>query len=259
MNSPKRIAPCCRHHATSSCQATLSRHLRSKSTLPLTWYLALMQQRKQGHCWLRSSRFVSSFWTKSSSCRRFWSCGWYHTSPKPSWSQDGCCPPPPQSWCANRAWLHPQISVDGWISVVAVHEPIEDTMLPSAQIGMTQCISYAECHEKVVKSYKMEPPEVAALEMRTKGATQVCFHRNAWLAVKCCRGTINPMLLYPRHCLPSRQGCFEVAHSSSKVLFLASSTRRRFLWSSLRWCFFLDRCSGGDVSGGFPWFDGAMM
>jgi hypothetical protein len=89
---------------------------------------------------------------------------------------------------------------------------------------MTQCISYAECHEKGVKSFKMKPPEVAALEMRTKGATQVRFHWNARLAAKCCRGTINPMLLYPRYCPPNRQGCFEVAHSSSKVMFLASST-----------------------------------
>jgi hypothetical protein len=34
-------------------------------------------------------------------------------------------------------------------------------MLPSTQVIMTQCILYAECHEKVVKSFKMKPHVVA--------------------------------------------------------------------------------------------------
>jgi hypothetical protein len=70
---------------------------------------------------------------------------------------------------------------------------------------MTQCIPYDVCHEKVVKSYKAKSPELIALELGLKGAVLVCSHRNARLAAKCCEGTINPKLLVPHHCLPSKK------------------------------------------------------
>jgi hypothetical protein len=37
LTPPQWIAPYCRSHATTSLHATVSRHLRSNSTLPLTW------------------------------------------------------------------------------------------------------------------------------------------------------------------------------------------------------------------------------
>jgi hypothetical protein len=88
-------------------------------------------------------------------------------------------------------------------SVVVVHEPTEELVLlspspelvtrsPSTQVVMTQCNSYVECHEKVVKSFKAKPPELAALELGPEGGAQVCSRRNARLTAKCRGGTINP-------------------------------------------------------------------
>jgi hypothetical protein len=65
--------------------------------------------------------------------------------------------------------------------------------------------------------------ELVALELGPKGVAQVFSYRNARLAAKCRRGTINP-----------KHGGFEVVHDSSKVMFLVSPTRRCFLRSSLR-------------------------
>jgi hypothetical protein len=71
-------------------------------------------------------------------------------------------------------------------SVVVVHEPTEAQVVmwpsqvpvtrpSSVQVVMTQYISYARCHGKVVKSIKAKPPVLAALEL---GLT-VCSHRHA--------------------------------------------------------------------------------
>jgi hypothetical protein len=101
----------------------------------------------------------------------------------------------------------------GIVSMAAVCEPTEGlvlqslslepvTMLPSAQVVMIQCISYVECHKKVVKFFKMKPPKVAALEMCPKGPVHVCFRQKAHLAAKCHKATINPKLLDPHHRLP---------------------------------------------------------
>jgi hypothetical protein len=54
---------------------------------------------------------------------------------------------------------------------------------------MTRCISYAACHEKMVKSFKTKPPECAALRLALTG----CSHRRARLAVKSRGWTISPM------------------------------------------------------------------
>jgi hypothetical protein len=83
---------------------------------------------------------------------------------------------------------------------VEVRQPTEEQALLSpsqesvtrssfVQVTMTQCISYALCHEKVVKSFKARPPELVVL------GPSVFSHRHGQLAAKGRGGAINPKLV----------------------------------------------------------------
>jgi hypothetical protein len=67
------------------------------------------------------------------------------------------------------------------------------------QVIMTQCISYVQCHEKVVKSFKARPPELVAL------GPSVFSHRHGRLAAKGRGGAINPKLVVPSRRLHSKR------------------------------------------------------
>jgi hypothetical protein len=64
---------------------------------------------------------------------------------------------------------------------------------------MTQCILYAKCHGKVVKSFKARPPKLVVL-----GSSVYC-RWHARLVAKGRDGAINPKLLVPRRRLPSKR------------------------------------------------------
>jgi hypothetical protein len=79
----------------------------------------------------------------------------------------------------------------------SVVEPV--TRSSFVRVIMTQCISYVQCHEKVVKSFKARPPELVAL------GPSVFSHRHGRLAAKGRGGAINPKLVVPSHRLHSKR------------------------------------------------------
>jgi hypothetical protein len=68
-------------------------------------------------------------------------------------------------------------------------------------LAMTQCIPYATCYGKVVRSFLARSYELTASEL---GST-VPPCRHARLAAKGCKEAISPRLLVPRRHLPVRR------------------------------------------------------
>jgi hypothetical protein len=168
---------------------------------------------------------VSSLFSKSSSCTRFWGRDWYLTSSRifsiVRWLLPLRWTKTSQvlnlwlwvaRWWRCDPWLFAPLDLRQWepqwlwfVNQLRSWSPEPVTKSPFAQVIMTQSISYAECHEKVVKSFEAKPPELAALELGPKGAAQVCSRRNGRLVVKCHGGTINHKLLVPCRRLPSKK------------------------------------------------------
>jgi hypothetical protein len=100
---------------------------------------------------------------------------------------------------SGRSLVGTSVVVEGPTEVQVLlslpQEPV--TRLYSAQVIMTQCISYVMCHGMVVKTLA-RPPELATLEL----GPMVPSRWHARLATKGCGGAISPRLLVPHHPLP---------------------------------------------------------
>jgi hypothetical protein len=93
---------------------------------------------------------------------------------------------------------------------VVVRQPAEEQALLSSsrelvtrsslvRVTMIQCISYTQCHEKVVKSFKTRPSELVVL------GPSVFSHRHDRLSAKGHGGTINPKPVVPNRRLHSKR------------------------------------------------------
>jgi hypothetical protein len=105
--------------------------------------------------------------------------------------------------CASsRLLVGTSVVVEGPTEVQVLLSPPQEpvTRLYSAQVIMTQCISYVMCHGKVVKTLA-RPPELATLEL----GLMVPSRWHARLGTKGHGGAISPRLLVPHHPLPIKK------------------------------------------------------
>jgi hypothetical protein len=103
---------------------------------------------------------------------------------------------------SGRSSVGTLVVVEGSTEVQVLLSPPQEPVarLYSAQVIMTQCISYVTCHGKVDNSLA-RPPELADLEL----GPMVPSHWHAQLATKGRGGAISSRLLVPHHPLPIKK------------------------------------------------------